>query len=64
MIDTALLTERGIVFCLFPDETIAKLQEAMRRVPNNRRLLLTVSIDEREHVVKGENILVRYFLIS
>jgi len=60
MVDTALLTEKGIVFCLLPGETILRVQGMLRQAKPGSCVVITVDLNGKEYEVEGRNLLVKY----
>ncbi len=58
MVDVALLTERGIVFCFIPQGALQQLRERVKNLKPNQTMMATIEMKEKSYEVKAENILV------
>ena len=63
MIDCALLTQKGIVFCLLPTETLQILSEKLHSLDGEITIEVNIGEGSKERIyhVRPEFILVRYY---
>ena len=61
MMDVALLTDNGIVFCSIPNNTLDRFRQLALETNSKERAFAIIEVEDNvKYEVRCENILVRY----
>ena len=61
LIDVALLTDKGIVFCYIPSNTLDRFRQLALETKSNEKAFAVIEVENSVvYEVRCENILVRY----